>query len=126
MRLFCDMDGVLADFDAGYERVTGTKLTPRDYRAEWTDVEWGDLRATAPNFFRDLPPMRDAHDLWAYIARHSPTILTGVPMEVSTSGNQKVEWVSLQPWLGPQVPIICCRSREKFHHCRPGDVLIDD
>lgn len=125
-RLWCDMDGVLADFDRGYGLVVGREITKRDYHSAWTQADWDALYAAAPTFFRDLPPMPDAHVLWAYIKRHGPTILTGIPKELHTSANQKVEWAARQPFLGPAVPITCCRSAEKFHHCRPGDVIIDD
>jgi hypothetical protein len=126
MRLFCDMDGVLADFDRGYEIVMGRPITERDYHKEWSQEDWDLLHRTAPTFFRDLPPMPDMFELWEYIRRHDPTILTGVPRELTSSvtSNQKTDWSARM--FGPQQPIICCRSKEKFHHCRPGDVLIDD
>lgn len=123
-RLYCDMDGVLADFDLGFERVMGYPIPPRQERHDWTDEEWGRLYNAAPNFFRELPLMPDALELWAYILPHSPTILTGIPKEVSTSGNQKVEWSAEK--FGAKQPIICCRSSEKFFHCHRGDILIDD
>jgi hypothetical protein len=28
--------------------------------------------------------------------------------------------------LGPTVEVICCSSKDKSKHCKPGDVLIDD
>jgi 5'(3')-deoxyribonucleotidase len=126
MHLFCDMDGVLADFDRGYEIVLGRPIAKRDYHKDWTQEDWDLLHRTSPTFFRDLPPMPDAEELWSYIKRYNPRILTGVPKEVGVSGNQKIEWASRQPFIGPSTEVVCCRSREKYLHCRPGDVIIDD
>lgn len=124
MKIYCDMDGVLADFDTGWYHATGVRLTPRDYRRDIGEDEWAAAKAARPFFFRDLPLMPDAMELWEYIRRHDPIILTGVPPEVDVASNQKVEWS--EDHFGKDTPIICCRSRNKFHYCRPGDVIIDD
>lgn len=123
-RLFCDMDGVLADFDRGYAIVMGREITPRDYHKDWSQDDWEALHKAAPTFFRDLPLMPDASELWTYISPHSPTILTGVPKELNGTDVQKKAWSAAH--FGPTQPIICCRSKEKALHCRPGDIIIDD
>lgn len=127
-RVFCDMDGVLADFDAGYAQVMGRPITKRDYQKSWAQEDWDALHKAAPEFFAELPPMPDAHVLWAYIAPHCPTILTGIPRELNAARPdlQKKLWAARQPFLGPQVPIIPCQSKDKSRHAKPGDILIDD
>lgn len=123
--LYCDLDGVLADFNSGYERLTGVKLGPRDYEHDW-DAEgekWAVVRAT-DRFYFNLPPMWDYERLWQGILPFRPTIITGVPKEVDHTENDKVDWV--HKYLGADVPVICCRSREKSNFCLPGDVIIDD
>lgn len=118
MRLFCDLDGVLVDLEDGFE-----KLLHRRPSKVHDDIDWADVMRQLPDFFRLLQPTRDAMDLWRYIKSRA-TILTGCPALLEGSTNDKEWWV--RAWLGQSVPIICCRSRNKWHHCRPGDVLIDD
>jgi hypothetical protein len=117
-RLFLDMDGVLADFDVGY----GDRFGVRPSKAD-DNVDWKLVRRTA-NFYRDLPPMPDFKILWNEVRHLNPTVLTGVPKTVPEAPDNKRAWVAKH--MGPDVPVICCLSREKSLHGRPGDVLIDD
>lgn len=118
MQLYVDLDGVLADFDAGYERLTGE----RPDKAK-DDVNW-DLVRAAPTFYLDLPPMADLPALWARIGRYDPIVLTGVPKSIPNVENQKRAWV--RTWIGVNTLTVCCASRDKATYARPGDVLIDD
>lgn len=117
-RLFVDMDGVLADFDRGYGERFGTRPSKAD-----DNVDWGLVRRTE-GFYRDLPPMPDFEQLWAGVAHLNPTVLTGVPTSVPEALENKRAWVTKH--IGPNVPMIGCKSREKCIHGHPGDVLIDD
>lgn len=124
MSLFVDMDGVLADFDAGYERHLGVKLDRRAYVVDGVDrVNWKAVGLTR-GFFLGIPPMPDMHQLWDGVAHLSPTILTSVPYSVPEAAANKIAWVNMH--LG-DVPVICVSgSSRKEEHCRPGDILIDD
>lgn len=73
LRLFLDLDGVLADFDVAAHRVLGA---PPDAVAP--NVMWPRI-ASQPDFFGTLPLMPDALELWSFAAPYSPTILTGAP-----------------------------------------------
>jgi phosphoglycolate phosphatase-like HAD superfamily hydrolase len=118
MQLFVDLDGVLADFDAGYERVFGyrpSKLTD--------NVDWNAIRSQF-NFYAGLPPMNDYMQLWTYIRHHHPIILTGLPFSIEEASDNKRAWV--KRWIGETVEVRCTRSKDKYLHARPGDILIDD
>ena len=117
-RLFLDMDGVLADFGTGYGNKFGSKA---DKTAD--NVDWNLVRST-PNFYRDLPPMPDLAELWAYAKLLKPIVLTGVPISVDEAVSNKRAWVDKH--LGTDVPMIGCLSKEKYLHGQPGDVLVDD
>lgn len=122
-RLFLDLDGVLADFDAGVIKASG--LSP----AELGDRRMWPLLARTPGFYEHLPWMSDARDLWDYCRPFHPTILTGVPLG-KWAEPQKRAWCARE--LGPEVPVICCLSREKGREAaavlEPGEVmvLVDD
>jgi hypothetical protein len=118
VQLYVDLDGVLADFNTGYELAFG-------YRPDKAkdDVDWK-LVAEFPNFYLSLPPMPDFPALWARISRYQPIVLTGVPTEVPGADVDKRGWCNT--YLGSRVMVATTRSATKAAYCRPGDVLIDD
>jgi hypothetical protein len=117
VRLFLDLDGVLADFDRGVHAVTGQRPEALPLRAMWAAL------SRAPRFFETLELMQDAEALWQFCAPHHPTILTGLPLG-SWAPAQKRRWVARV--LGTHVPVITCMSREKPRWSAPGHVLVDD
>lgn len=67
----------------------------------------------------------EGRELWAFIAPLKPTILTQLMDDIyDVSAPEKRIWVARE--LGPDVPIIVCRDRQKYPHATPGAVLIDD
>ncbi len=117
LSLFLDLDGVLADFDRGVERVTGRRPESLSSRAMWTAL------AREPAFFETLEFMHDAQTLWAWCEPFRPTILTGLPRG-SWAPEQKRRWVARM--LGAHVPVITCMTRDKARYSGPGHVLVDD
>ena len=115
--LFLDLDGVLADFDAGVVALTGRHPREQSARAMWRAV------ARAPDFFAALAFTRDGRRLWDFCRPLDPTILTGLP-HGGWAAPQKRRWVAAM--LGPEVPVITCMSREKARYGAPGRVLVDD
>lgn len=118
-QIFVDMDGVLADFDTGYEAAFGIRPSKAN-----DSVDWSLVRST-DGFYRDLPPMPDFEELWAGLVHLNPIILTGVPSSVSEAADNKRAWVDRV--IGRHQPMIGCLSKDKSLHIRnPGDILIDD
>ena len=119
--IFLDLDGVLADFDSHYETHFGVrpKRWPEPDTTKWKLVN------SVPDFYRTIPLMTGARDLFRYVdeAGYGVAILTGVPSSVDAADNQKHEWAAEH---FPHVQVICCPAREKWEHGRPGDFLIDD
>lgn len=120
-RIYLDCDGVLADFDRAFEATFGHP--PRAYEeAKGSETFWRDIRAEAPTFYRDLPLMPDALELFEAVAYMRPIILTGCPRG-GWAEPQKLAWAAEH---FPGIPMVTCRSRDKRLYCHPGDVLIDD
>jgi hypothetical protein len=119
-RLFLDADGVLADFDEGFRRLTGA--LPAQFEAGSGKKEFWRRVASAKNFYGSLPEMPDARTLFDAVKHLEPTILTGLPIG-KWAAPQKIEWAAEH---FPGVPIITCMARDKHRHMRPGDVLVDD
>jgi len=118
MQLFVDLDGVLADFDTGYEKVFGLRPDKKADNVDWDAVRY------VPDFYLNLPPMPDMRILWRGVKHRNPIILTGVPSSVPEAPANKRAWVAKN--LGPDVEVRCCRSSEKCKHAVPGDILVDD
>jgi len=117
MKLFLDLDGVLADFDRGVEAVTGKRPDRLPVRQMWKAL------ARAPDFYGTLEMMHDAQVLWEFCRPHHPTILTGLPLG-NWAPDQKRRWVAAM--LGADVPVITCMTRDKHRFSGPGHVLVDD
>ncbi len=117
---FVDSDGVIADFDRHYLNLCGNVAT------RWPDpdgVDWKKVNQH-PNFFATIPFMPDAMILLTGLGPRPWSILTGCPASVDVAANQKIDWYAAR--FNPPPRVICCRSREKCLHGKPGDVLIDD
>lgn len=118
--IFCDFDGVLVDFERGFEIQYGKKHTDVPEGVMWKIIK------NNMAHWEQLPAMPGALQHWAYIAKYDPSILTGCP----TSGRQQAEagktiWKTRE--LGEHVPIITDLSKNKPLHMKaPGDILIDD
>jgi len=121
VKIFLDCDGVLADFDRAGEMTFGRP--PREAeRVLGTSVFWTTLQNEG-GFYRRMPLMPDAMELYEGVRHLSPTILTGCPRG-DWAEAQKVGWAEEH---FPGVPIITCRSADKRDSIEsPGDVLIDD
>lgn len=123
MKLFLDLDGVLADFDRAV-----TALFGRPPSALPPGLMWGRL-AKAPDFYNTLPWMLDGRELWNWCRPFEPTILTGLPLG-KWAEPQKRAWCQRE--LGNDVTVITCMSKEKHLKAREAVgpdlpmVLVDD
>ena len=118
--LFLDLDGVLADFDAGAHMVLG--MSPKAFEEKHGRREFWRRLAGAKDFYATLPLMPDAMLLFEAVKHLEPTILTGLPLG-NWAAPQKVRWAAEH---FPGTKIITTMARDKFRHMTGMDVLVDD
>jgi len=116
--IFCDLDGVLVDFEQG---VKDRFNKPIDEIKP--SLMWGVINKSN-TFFESLPWMPKGRELWDRIKYYHPIILTGVPRGNSTAAQQKIRWCQRE--LGPDVQVITCATKEKPRFCLSNSILIDD
>ena len=117
--IFCDMDGVLVDFDGSFERKYG--ILPYKLPRE----ELWEIVINTPNYWVNLPKLDDADELVNYLKKNDFQILTGLPVYGFDKAEvEKKEW--LKNHYGIEKGVICCLSKDKQNYGKPQDILIDD
>ena len=120
-KLYCDMDGVLVDFELGYNELTG-KETPGVNSTYDKDNFWSAITKAGAKFWADLKWMPDGQQLWDYIKQYNPKLLTAPSREQSSEIGKK-EWVDKNI---PGTPIIFKQAKDKKDLAEPNAILIDD
>ena len=138
--IFCDMDGVLVDFDEGYKELTGVSTQHADSQGK--NEFWGLFRDSLKNkdisersYWANLDWMPDGKQLWDYIKEYNPYVLTApsvnfdIPfeerykMENNQSMQGKTEWVKRLPNMKK---IYFRSAARKADFAGPNKILIDD
>ena len=115
--IFCDLDGVLADFEQGV--INKFHKSPDEMNS---GLLWG-LINKSDDFFETLPWMPRGRELWEAIKEYDPIILTGIPRS-KKAAEQKRKWCARE--LGLNVHVITCSTKEKTRFCIKDALLIDD
>lgn len=144
-KIYCDLDGVLCDFDAGVKKIfNGKGMEDLPSGLAWSGI------TRANDFYGALPWTSDGRELWNAIKHLNLDILTGVPRSRKSSRKEKAEWCARElgvetnhvdfaaPKSGHElihgalrrekhvVNVITCWSRNKHFKSGPNRLLIDD
>ena len=122
-KIYCDMDGVLTDFESRFEHYSG--MHPQEYEkskglaAFWNliDVEVG------VKFWIGMPWMPQGQQLWNFIKPYQPDLLTS-PSRDNNSRLGKNLWVKNN--LNPKPKVIFAYSKVKQRYANKNSILIDD
>ena len=131
MKIFFDMDGVLADFNRGVIELC--HMQPQDQEnedEEYTNSLWSAVR-DVDHFYDRLEMMPGAKKLFdnaMKISNGNCEILTGIPKPkrgIITAGEDKIKWV--RRLLSPDIKVNIVYKEEKKNFCTGRDcILIDD
>jgi len=72
-RIYCDMDGVLCDFKEAAEKVTGQNIDRWMFSTK--QEKWQPIKDT-PRFWHTLPWQPGGKQLWNFIEKYKPHILS--------------------------------------------------
>jgi 5'(3')-deoxyribonucleotidase len=119
-RIYCDMDGVLVDFNKGYEELTGIEL---DGTYQTSEEFWAPINSSGKEFWENLEWMPDGKRLWEYIDEYYPVILSSPSRRGFGSREGKKNWIDREL---PGTPLILEYSFNKRKHAKSNHILIDD
>jgi hypothetical protein len=118
--IYCDMDGVLVDFDKGYEDLTG--MTPKEADTKGPKFFWEPISKAGEKYWVDLKWMSDGKQLWNYIKKHNPSLLSA-PSREKSSRTGKQKWVDNNL---PNIELILRPASQKQELSGKNKILIDD
>ena len=129
-KIFCDMDGVLADFVSGVSGMLGVPLEDGRYDLdpEYKKRMWKAVskhQKAGGELWYELDLMPDAMELWRYIAPYNPEILSAGGNPQHKAEGQKQRWIVKH--FGPHVKVNVTRlAADKARYAAPNHILIDD
>ena len=120
--LYCDMDGVLCDFEKRFEDLTG--LSPNAYRDKnGLDKFWKAIDDDGVRFWVGMDWMPEGKRLWDFIKPYKPDLLTS-PSRHNSSRLGKQLWAKNK--LSPKPKVIMAYSADKQRYANENSILIDD
>lgn len=119
--IYCDLDGVLTNFDKAYFELTGMranvakdKLSPQEF--------WFPISNAGRDWWANLEWMPDGKQLWSYIKGYKPFLLSA-PSKERSSKVGKRQWVN-NNISDPNLIITASWNKQKYSG--PTNILIDD
>jgi len=118
--IYCDLDSVLVDFERGYEELTGKNIKGNNVKGDKNF--WQPITDKGVDFWKNLHWMPDGKQLWNYIKKYKPNIL-------SAPSRDKSSKIGKQMWVEINIPgfnLILTPANLKQEYASPNSVLIDD
>lgn len=125
--IYVDMDGVLTDFLQGV-----SSLINKDIKSfeEWSKIkktEWKSIANNGVKFWENLKWMPDGKQLWDYVSKYNPNILSAFPINPI---NKKYAIIGKQKWIDNNLTnvnnVYLVKGIDKQKYAKPNSILIDD
>ena len=126
-KIYCDMDGVLSDFDKLFHDISGGEFElGHDYEEKYGRKKfWGIVDGYGLKFWSEMPWMPDGKVLWEYMRSVDPSIeILSAPSRSPNSASQRGKAIWVKRELGSDVKLNLTRDKYKF--AAPNHILIDD
>jgi hypothetical protein len=123
-KIYVDLDGVLVDFDKQVERIGFPRDLTTDKKLRnkfWQTIGW--MASHGKPFWGDMDLMPDAMQLWSYLKKYNPEILSATGT-VGNAPTEKRGWVFHH--LGNVKVHLTQTTRAKAEFAAPNHILIDD
>ena len=120
-KIYCDMDGVLCDFDKRFEQFGG--MDPDAYRAKYGGNKFWDLiNKVGAQFWSKMSWMPEGKELWNHIKQYNPKLLSAPSEDYSSRYGKKL-------WVKENIPgakLILAKRENKKDYASGKSILIDD
>lgn len=121
--IFCDMDGVLTDFDSRFKSINPEKLSPTQYTDKYgTSKFWAAIDAEGVGFWVGMKWMSDGKELWNFIKDKQPTLLSAPSRQPSSRLGKRL-------WIKNNIPgtkLVLASAEKKQNYSGANKILIDD
>jgi len=119
--LYCDMDGVLCDFERRFEDLTG--MSPKSFKdKEGIDEFWRVIDEDGVRFWVGMPWMPDGEKLYNYIKPNLYSLLSSPSWDNSSRLGKRL-WVKKNM---PGTKLILASRKNKQQYSKENSILIDD
>jgi len=127
-KIFCDLDGVLANFSGYFYQLFNKDVDIIPDSELWNNIE----KYGKSNFFAELPWMPDGKQLWSFIIDNflDVKILSALgksDKEDNFTSKGKLMWLNKNiPDLPKNKIRFVVNKHQKRYYAKPGFILIDD
>lgn len=123
-QIYCDMDGVLTDFDGRFKSLNPEHLTASQYQTKYGVEKFWDFIDVDNKikFWVGMSWMPDGKELWNHISQYKPTLLSA-PSRNPASRLGKRLWVKNNI---PGTPLVLASAEKKQNYSKKNRILIDD
>ncbi len=139
--IYCDMDGVLCNFDKGYEDLTGVSTQEANEKSKssfWKRFRdsLNEKNIKEKDFWANLEWQPGGKELWNHIQQYNPNILSAPAVDFSLPSDEqlspeknqaiqgKKEWIAKNlSGVGEEIFV---PAPQKALYANPKSILIDD
>jgi len=123
-RIYCDLDGVLTDFEKAAKEIDNN-IFNKSQKEMWLLIH-----EKSPEFWEKMSWTKDGVELWRFIKKYGPYILTAIPGKNIPDRNKaikgKEKWIEVNLGRRTLFKFIPTVSSKKKKYANSKSILIDD